>query len=718
MKLLRSEIGKQSGEIAAIALFGSVANSLLLVVPLYSLQVFDRVLSSGSVETLVMLTLIAVAALGFYGLFEALRSRLLIRCSTALETQLGGRLLTFELAQANRGSQTTGASLRDLREVTSFIGSPNFAALLDIPWAPIFTFVIFMIHPMLGAVALIASVLLIVIGVVSDRTTRDAIDKARGSAMVMSQTTDQFLRNAELLRAMGVAEHAVSRWRSYSDAAIAYFMQSGDRISMLSAVARMLRLGVQVALTGIGILLVLKQDVTSGVVFASTLLLGRALGPLENSITAFKAFAEARNAYRRIDAVLNAIHETDAHPKVELPEPQGHFQLKDVTVHVPGRDVPLLRGISLDLQAGQVLGVVGASGSGKSTLLRYWAGIAVPNSGSIRLDGADLKDWHPAQLGRQIGYLPQDTELLSGTVANNIACLDPQATPESIIAAAKAANLHEAILRLPQGYNTQVGPSGALLSGGQRQRIGLARAFYGNRRILILDEPNAHLDADAERQLASSVLAAKRRGCTVIIATHRTQILDVVDRLAVLENGVLVQYGDARAVIKDMQERARARSTPRRVTPPAPTPPPHESSITSIAPAAALQPAAQVAGQRPALATTTHVAVADPPVDVVATQDDGLRATLQRATQSIPPGPQDSSITSIAFVAGVPTAAQVAAQRSTSATTPHVAVADPPAEAVAMPDDGPQVHRMSSAFDDMRRRERARISQQANIESR
>lgn len=227
----------------------------------------------------------------------------------------------------------------------------------------------------------------------------------------------------------------------------------------------------------------------------------------------------------------------------------------------------------------------------ETTLLRYWAGISPPTSGSIRLDGADLKDWQPGQLGCQIGYLPQDTELLSGTVAENIACLDPaKAHREAIVAAAIVARTDEAILRLPEGYNSQVGPSGALLSGGQRQRVGLARAFYGNRRILILDEPNAHLDADAERQLALSIVAAKQRGCTVIIATHRTQILEVVDRLAVLENGVLVQYGDARAVIKDMQERTRARSVARKPQhPPQVVQPP--SSVTSISPANAAQSA-------------------------------------------------------------------------------------------------------------------------------
>jgi PrtD family type I secretion system ABC transporter len=531
------------GVIWAIFVFSGISNLLLLTAPLYSTQLFDRVLSSGSFETLVMISLMATGGVIFYGIFDYLRTRLLVRLAANLECEFSGRVLNQELAASGKHVAGEGRPTQDLQELSQYLASPSFVGLLDAPWCPLFVLVIFALHPLLGWIALAAAAVLFGLGVVSDRITRAPMTKARALAGIQNEMANQFRRSAELARAMGLVPNIVARWQTLGMKTTVANLNSGDRVGAMSSLARFLRTFVQMALMGAGITLVLKQELTPGIVFASSLLLSRALAPVEQSIVAVRAFGNARSAYDRLTNHL-ARFEAEA-AKMQLADPRGAIEVENVTVSVEGRKTPILDEVSFKIAPGEIVAVIGPSGSGKSTLVRVLAGLLPTTAGTVRVDGVKLADWPSQQLGDRVGYLPQDVELVTGTIAENISGLDPNAQHETILAAAEAASLTDLVADLPQGFNTVIGTFGVALSGGQRQRVGLARALHGDRRILLLDEPDAHLDDVGQQHLASSIRAAKERGTTVVFTTHRRSMLAVSDKVLVMTAGRVSRFCEA-----------------------------------------------------------------------------------------------------------------------------------------------------------------------------
>ncbi len=538
------------GVIVSIAAFSAICNFLLLVVPFYSIQVFDRVLSSGSFETLIMLSLAAGGALVFYGLFELFRTRLLVRLGAGLEARHGPIMLMREM----QGAQVSGSPLQDLRELSGYVASSSFVNLLDAPWCPVFVALIWAINPTLGVIALVACFIFLIIGLISDRITRGCLDRARLATSALSEMAAQFRRLRELARAMGLIPNIVARWRILTQRSVVANLNSGDRVGAMSSLARFLRLLVQITLMGVGISLVLRQELTPGVLIAVSLLLSRALAPVEQSIGAVRAFANAKTAYKRLSVEL-AAYEAAA-DQMPLPEPRGDVTVNDVTLVVEGRKEPILEKVSLDVPAGTVLAVIGPSGSGKSTLLRMMAGVQPATDGTIRIDGAKLQDWPAQQIGERIGYLPQDVELLTGSIAENIAGFTTDIQSQQVMNAAKVANLEGLVQQLPNGFNTIVGPGLNVLSGGQRQRVGLARALHGDRKILLLDEPDAHLDDEGQAKLMSTIRAARASGVTVIFTSHRKTMLAVCDAVAVLIDGRVTKVGDAKSVLSSFSKQA------------------------------------------------------------------------------------------------------------------------------------------------------------------
>ena len=517
------------------ALFSLAINLLLLAPPLYMLQVFDRVLSSRSEETLLVLTLAALIALAVMALLDVLRGRLLVAASVVLDRRLGPQVLEGLLAQAARlgGGAYTGA-MRDVNVLRGFLGGGGLLALFDAPWLPLFVLVIFLFHPLLGAVAAAGAVLMLLLAFLNERLTRKALEAAQARARYAGRFIDAGVRNAEVAAALGMLPALTQRWGILNDAALraqAAVAGVGGTFSGLTKFARQL---IQLAMLAAGAFLVVAQDLSAGVMIAGTIILGRALAPVETLVAGWRSLAEARAAWQRLRNLLES--QPPAPAATELPAPQGRLDVEHVVFRLPGGERPILRGISFGLRPGEALGVVGPSASGKSTLLRLAVGVWKPAAGTVRLDGADVAAWPRERLGPYLGYLPQDVELFGGTVAENIARLaEPDAA--EVVRAAERAQVHELILRLPRGYDTEIGEGGEALSPGQRQRIALARALYGQPRVVALDEPNANLDAEGEMALLRALQALKEQGITVLIVAHRPSLLRGVDRLLVLREG-------------------------------------------------------------------------------------------------------------------------------------------------------------------------------------
>jgi PrtD family type I secretion system ABC transporter len=423
----------------------------------------------------------------------------------------------------------------------------------------VFVGIIFLINPTLGAIALASALLFIAIGIISDRLTKPSLAQARSVLSIQLEMISQFRRGAELAQAMGLVPNIVRRWEQVSQRCSIANLNSGDRVGAMSSLARFMRLIVQAAMTGVGILLVLRQETTPGVLIACSMLLSRALAPVEQSIGAIRSYSSAQAAFGRLTSELE-LYETESN-KMRLAEPDGAISIEAASLRVEGRLKPIIDNISVEISAGETLAIVGPSGSGKSTLLRMIAGLQAPTSGSVRIDGTKFSDWQSQQIGESIGYLPQDIELLTGTIAENIAGMAPEVVPEQVLEAAKRASLEGLIQALPNGFNTVVGPLGVALSGGQRQRVGLARALHGRRRILLLDEPDAHLDDDGQRKLMQAIKSAKSGGATVIFTSHRRAMLGASDKLLVLVDGKMSKFGDTKAIVADVEStKAKANS--------------------------------------------------------------------------------------------------------------------------------------------------------------
>jgi ATP-binding cassette, subfamily C, type I secretion system permease/ATPase len=537
--------------LAFAGFFSLAINLLLLAPPLYMLQVFDRVLTSHSNETLVFLTLGVALALATMAGLDMVRAQLLAAGGAALDRKLGARVLERLLGEAaRRGVGENANALRDAHCVRAFFGGAGILALFDLPWLPVFLLIIFLFHPLMGAFALGGALVMLSLAAVNERLTRRALERAQSEARRAAAFIDTSARNAEVVAALGMLDAVTRRWQTLNDAASERQLQAaraGSRISGLTKLARQL---IQTGMLAIGAYVVIDQQVSAGVMIAATILLSRALAPVEQLVAGWRSLVEARAAWRRLAELLSGDKQPEA--ATSLPVPEGRLRAENAVFGFRGAERPILRNASFEIAPGESLGVIGPSASGKSTLARLIVGVWRPASGHLRLDGADVASWPRAELGRHVGYLPQDVELFPGTVARNIARLD-EADDAEVIRAAKRAHVHELVLKLAKGYDTEL-PGG--LSPGQRQRVGLARALYGDPRLVVLDEPNANLDAEGEQALLRALAELKAEGITVVIVAHRPSLLSGVDKLLVLRDGMVEAFGPRTEIMPRMVRRA------------------------------------------------------------------------------------------------------------------------------------------------------------------
>jgi len=528
-------------------LFSLAINVLLLAPPLYMLQVFDRVLASRSEETLIALSAAAVVAVLMMAALDALRARLLAVSGAALDRQLGPLVLDGLLAQTARlsgGPHLNG--LRDVAALRTFLGGPGLVAIFDAPWLVLFLLVIFLFHPLMGAVATAGAIVMAGLAWLNERLTRRTLEQAQAEARRAGRFIDASVRNADVVSALGMLPAVTRRWTRLNDAALREQLRASGVGGTLTGFTRLARQLIQLAMLGTGAWLVVDQHVTAGIMIAATLILSRALAPVETLVAGWRSLVEARAAWRRLDELL-AAHPL-AEPGTALPVPAGELRVEGVAFALRSGERPIVRGVSFALAAGESLGVIGPSASGKSTLARLIVGVWKPQAGTVRLDGADVASWSRERLGPHIGYLPQDVELFAGTVAENIARL-AEPDPEQVIRAAQRAHVHELVLRLPKGYDTEIGESGQALSPGQRQRIGLARALYGEPRLVVLDEPNSNLDHEGDEALLRALHGLKQEGVTTVVIAHRPSLLREVDRMLVLREGTVEAFGTRTEVL-------------------------------------------------------------------------------------------------------------------------------------------------------------------------
>lgn len=522
-------------------------NLLLLAPTLYMIQVFDRVFTSRSTETLAWLTVITVAMLVLYWVMDWIRARLLASVGALLDRLLSEPVMRRVLEDAARPS---GGGLmflaRDVGVLRNFFGGPGIVAILDSPWLPFFVLLIFFFHPLLGAMSVVATLVLVGITVANFRMTQAAVEGIQDSTRRAGRFLDIGSRNAEVVAALGMNDAVVRRWGSYNRKALKLQHGLAEKTAWLVGGSRFARQLIQVLMLAAGAFLVIAQHVTPGVMLAVTLILGRALAPVEQLIANWKLIGEARAAYRRLDEVL-AVPDTTA-ARVPLPRLRGEISFERVAFGIRPGQPPIIKGISFAVGSGEFLGVIGPTGSGKSTLVRLMAGVWRAQAGSVRIDGAEVGQWDPKVLGRQVGYLPQDIELFPGTVAENIARMG-KVSGKAVIAAARAAGAHELILGFAKGYATDVGVNGENLSGGQRQQVALARALYGMPRLLVLDEPNSNLDADGERALLAVLDRLKQAKITVVMVCHKPSLLARADKLLVLKEGSVAAFGSRDQVL-------------------------------------------------------------------------------------------------------------------------------------------------------------------------
>jgi PrtD family type I secretion system ABC transporter len=536
---------------ADVAVFSLVINVLLLVSPLYMLQVYDRVLPAANTSTLIYLTIAGVLALGFLGLLEVVRSIYSQRAAAALDRRLGTAAFMASLSGARADSGDI-QPLRDLGMVRSFIASKGLANLFDLPFAPLFIVLLYFIHPVLCWLTVAGTVLMILIVVANQLSAAKPSARANEQYATSNLVAQAFVRNGDTLRSMGIGRNAVDVWgKSFARA-----IGDQDRASTVNAIfgslSRSMRMLLQLGILGVGAWLVLRGEMTAGMIFAASIISGRALQPIDQLIGGWRQVGDARKAWQRLKASLTSSRQSTTQ-KITLPEPKGAIAVQNLTFLRPGAtssSEPILRQISFKIRPGETIALIGPSRAGKSTLARLLVGAAQPSGGAVLVDNADLRTWDEVQIGRTIGYLAQDVQLLPGTVAENVSRFDPEASDEAIVAAAQQAQAHELILSLPEGYQTRIGYSGAVLSGGERQRIGLARAFYGNPKMLVLDEPNANLDSDGEAALERALKTAHGNGSTVILITHRMSIAAACDRVLILKNGSVAAFGPPAEVLQ------------------------------------------------------------------------------------------------------------------------------------------------------------------------
>ena len=539
-----------------VGLFSMFINILMLVPPLYMLQLYDRVLGSRSQDTLIMLTLIVVVLFITMGLLEVVRSRVLVRVGNKLDSMLSQRIFDnlFELERKAPG-RSSSMPLNDLTQVRQFMTGNGLFAFFDAPWMPIYIIVLFIFHPAFGFFAIFAAIVLVGITVANEYSTKEKLAEANNLSRASTIYVDSNIRNAEVVNAMGMRNNISKIWADKYYGFLNAQNIASDSAGVWSNLSKSLRVMFQSLILGLGAYLAINMEVTPGMMIAASIIMGRALAPLDLIIGSWKGFSSARSSYERIEGLLNDFPKDKEY--MQLPAPKGEITLENVVVIPPSGTVPSLKGISMKIEKGDVVGIIGPSAAGKSSLARVMLGLWPLTNGVARIDKADISQWNREDLGQYVGYLPQDIELFEGTVSQNIARFG-EVEPEKVVEAATKAGVHEMILKLPEGYDTKIGPGGASLSGGQRQRIGLARALYNNPVFVVLDEPNSNLDDVGEAALVEAIKTLRAGGTTVVIITHRTNVLQATNKLALINNGVLELYGNTNDVLNAIAQKQQA----------------------------------------------------------------------------------------------------------------------------------------------------------------
>jgi ATP-binding cassette subfamily C protein len=543
-------VRRRFGDIFGVGLFSSAVNLLTLTGSIYMLQVYDRVLVSHSVETLVVLSLLALLAFALQGALDMLRARMLGRIGAQIDAELAPLAFRSATILPLRGATPAEAlqPARDAEQVRAFLASAGPLALFDIPFIPIFAAGAFLLHPLLGWMAIGGAVIIVSLTLLTELLVRSRADDASTLGLQRQIYIDAARRHAEAIGAMGMGQAIASRWMLLTQAARDAALRASDVQSDLGGLARIFRVVLQSAVLGLGAYLAIRQEISGGAMIAASIMVSRALAPIETAIGNWRGFVAARHAYGRLKLSL----ERPAPAAVDLPAPMASLRVENLTISAPGRKEPILTRASLGLTAGSAVAVIGPSGSGKSSLARVLVGLWPPAEGEVRLDGATLGQWDAGALGRHVGFLPQDLALPDGTVAETIARFDANATSAAVIAAAKAAGAHELIVSLTEGYGTRIGDSGQFLSGGQRQRIGIARALYGDPFLVVLDEPNSNLDAAGEEALAAAIAGVRARGGIAVVVTHRPSMLGAVDHVALVMDGTIKLFGPRDEVMRQI----------------------------------------------------------------------------------------------------------------------------------------------------------------------
>lgn len=564
-RLLRRHIARQPGELGAalrtyrkilvfLFFFSFFVNALAIVPALYMFQIYDTVLTGHSVVTLVMLSLIAVFMYVFLGAMDWVRSRILVALSNDFDNKLRGRLFDAVVDAVLRSQSTTSVqAFADLTNLRQFLTGTGLFALLDFPWVPLYLAVIYLIHPIIAVYGIIAMAVILMVAFLSEILTRKPIQESN----VHYQRANAFLqgnvRNAQVIEAMGMRDAVRAHWFEHYGKMLALQTEASRKAGTLQAVSKAIRITAQSLVLGVGAYYVIQNHITAGQMIMGSILMGRMMSPVDLAVGAWKQFVGVRQSYRRLDDLFL---EYPPRPlRLPLPPPKGLVAVEALTAVPPNSQVQILRGVTFTVQPGEVVGIIGPTAAGKSTLAKHLVGVMQPAAGAVRLDGARLDHYNSANLGRYIGYLPQDIELFGGTVAQNIARYG-ELDGEKIVAAAQTAGVHDMILQMPQGYETPIGEGGAFLSGGQRQRVALARALYGDPVLVVLDEPNANLDDQGEAALMKAVVDLKNRGATVFLITHKTNILSLTDKILILANGMVQMFGPRDEVMAALRQKA------------------------------------------------------------------------------------------------------------------------------------------------------------------
>lgn len=550
---------KQSFMTAGILSF--FINILILTPMIYMMQIYDRVMVSSSVSTLGMLTILLVFLLALMGGLEWVRTQILVITSNRLNQQLNTRLFDalFTNASNSAGPNATTQPLNDLLQIRQFLTGPGLFAFFDAPWLPLNILVMWWFHWSYGVVALISSLILLSLNIWNELATRDLLKRSNDELNESNQQTQRNLRNIEVIDAMGMLPRLRSRWLRKQSIMLIMQGKASGKAGLITAISKLFRTMIQSLILALGAYLAIEKEISPGAMIAGSLLLGRALAPLDILIGSWKGFVGARDAYSRLEKLLTAIPLREK--PMQLPIPSGQLQMENVTIIPPGCQKPVIAGINLQIEAGQQVAIIGPSAAGKSTLIRAMLGIYKPSIGSVRLDGAEINQWNREILGDYIGYLPQDVELLDGSIRENIARFG-EMDSEQVISAARLAGIHDMLLRLPEGYESVIQGQSNVLSAGQRQRLGFARALYALPRIIILDEPNSNLDQDGEAALAQALTSLRIQRCTVVVVTHRPSILGQVDSIAVMQEGQLAAFGPRDEILQALQRASASAAAP------------------------------------------------------------------------------------------------------------------------------------------------------------